>query len=74
MTKGRLFTIGEVAQQIGVARWRLAYWIERGAVGGPALSVPGRRLFTTDDVARLRTEIRAGVTVAATRELGGAKK
>jgi excisionase family DNA binding protein len=47
---GRLLTSGEVAQQLGVARAHLLYLIESGKVPGPSLRVPGRRLFTSDDV------------------------
>jgi DNA-binding transcriptional MerR regulator len=47
-------TLGEVAAELGLPRWRLAYLVERGAVPDAALRVPGRRLFTADDVERIR--------------------
>jgi DNA-binding transcriptional MerR regulator len=47
-------TIGTVAQQVGIPRWRLAYLIERGDVPGPSLQVPGRRLFSEKDVDCIR--------------------
>jgi DNA-binding transcriptional MerR regulator len=50
-------TIGHVASLLGVPRWRLAYLIERGEVPGPSLQVPGRRLFTEDDIARIRSAL-----------------
>jgi DNA-binding transcriptional MerR regulator len=47
-------TTGKVAAQLGIPRWWLAYLIERGDVPGPSLQVPGRRLFSDDDVGRIR--------------------
>jgi hypothetical protein len=47
------FASGEVAAQVGVPRWRLLYLIDKGEVPGPSLQVPGRRLFTADDVQRI---------------------
>jgi hypothetical protein len=38
----------------GISRARLAYQIERGDVPGPSLQVPRRRLFSEDDVGRIR--------------------
>jgi DNA-binding transcriptional MerR regulator len=58
MTEVTYLTIGPVAQQLGIARWKLAYLIERGAVPGPSVLVPGRRLFTADDVRKLREALR----------------
>ena len=43
-------TIGELAARLGIARWKLAYWIERGMVPRPSVQVPGRRLFSQADV------------------------
>jgi hypothetical protein len=34
-------TIGAVAQQVRIPRWRLACLIERGDLPGPSLQVPG---------------------------------
>ncbi len=47
-------TIGAVAAELGVPRWRLAYLIDRGDLPGPSVQVPGRRLFSPEDVERLR--------------------
>jgi DNA-binding transcriptional MerR regulator len=47
-------TTGKVAAQLGIPRWWLAYLIERGDVPGPSLEVPGRRLFSDDDVTQIR--------------------
>jgi len=54
MTETEYRTIGAVAAELGVPRWRLAYLIERGDVPGPSLHVPGRRLFTEADVEKIR--------------------
>jgi hypothetical protein len=47
-------SIGTVAEELGIPRWRLAYLIEHGDVPGSSLQVPGRRLFTDDDVNQIR--------------------
>src|SRR5262249_10458768 len=52
-------TIGGVAAQLGVPRWRLAYLIERGSVPDSSLRVPGRRLFSPEDVRRIRAALDA---------------
>ena len=54
MTCPTYHTIGEVATILGLPRWRLAYLVERNTVPGPSVQVPGRRLFTSDDVERIR--------------------
>jgi DNA-binding transcriptional MerR regulator len=54
MPPTRYRTIGPVATEVGIPRWRLAYFIERGDVPGPSAQVPGRRLFSDEDVARIR--------------------
>jgi hypothetical protein len=48
-----LFTSGEAASQVGEPRWRLLYLIEKGVLPGPSLQVPGRRLFTTEDIEKI---------------------
>jgi DNA-binding transcriptional MerR regulator len=58
MAEVTYLTIGTVAKQLGVVRWRLAYLIERGDVPGPSMVVPGRRLFTADDVRKIREALR----------------
>ncbi len=50
-------TIGTVASQLVIPRWKLAYLIDRGDVPGPSLQVPGRRLFTTQDVENIRVAL-----------------
>jgi hypothetical protein len=54
MTETEYQTIGPVAAELEMPRWRLAYLIERGDVPGPSLQVPGRRLFTRADVEQIR--------------------
>ena len=53
-TTQALYTIGQVAQQFGVSRSRLAYLIESGYVTQPSASVPGRKLFSSADTIKLR--------------------
>jgi DNA-binding transcriptional MerR regulator len=69
-------TLGTVAERLAVPRWKLAYLIERGAVPGPSLQVPGRRLFSEEDVSRIlaalaaRTKCREPTARAAGRPAG----
>lgn len=58
MAADTYLTIGPVAKQLGIIRWRLAYLIERGDVPGPSMEVPGRRLFTTEDIRKIREALR----------------
>jgi hypothetical protein len=48
-----LQTSGAVSTHVRIARWRLLYLIERGDLPAPTFYVPGRRLFTADDVRRI---------------------
>ncbi len=54
MTTTTLRSIGEVAAELELPRWQLAYLIERGQVPGPSLQIAGRRLFDDDDVGQIR--------------------
>jgi len=62
----RVHTSGPVALTTGLERWRLLYLIERGDLPGPSYHVPGRRLFTDEDVQAIlvvlqrRPELREG--------------
>ena len=49
-----IFTSGEVAIELGMPRWKLLYMIERGDLPEPTFAVPGRRLFTPNDLAEMR--------------------
>ena len=53
-----LLASGEVAAEVGLPRWQLLYLIERGTLPGPSYEVPGRRLFTPDDIERLKGAIK----------------
>jgi DNA-binding transcriptional MerR regulator len=57
MTTTRYSTIGAVADQLAIPRWKLAYLIDRGDVPGPSQQVPGRRLFSEADVELIREAI-----------------
>ena len=61
-----VYSTGEVAASCGIPRWQFLYFIERGLVPGPTSQVPGRRLFTAEDVAKIRDALAAlGKTVRA---------
>jgi hypothetical protein len=61
-----VYTSGQVSVQVEIPRWKLLYLIERGDLPGPSLQVPGRRLFTAQDVHNItqalarRPELRGG--------------
>jgi hypothetical protein len=42
---------------VGLFRWKLLYLIERGDLPGPSVIVPGRRLFTDEDVESIRAAL-----------------
>ena len=52
-------SIGSVAGRLGIPRWKLAYLIERGDLPGPSLQVPGRRLFSEEDVEQIKLALKA---------------
>jgi DNA-binding transcriptional MerR regulator len=54
MPAERYRTSGAVAEAVGIPRWQLAYLIDRGVVPDASIRVPGRRLFTEEDVERIR--------------------
>jgi DNA-binding transcriptional MerR regulator len=49
----KLYTSGAVSDRVSLERWRLLYLIERGTLPPPSFQVPGRRLFTEDDIRRI---------------------
>jgi DNA-binding transcriptional MerR regulator len=57
MQAERYRAIGDVAAALGLPRWKLAYFIERGVVPDASFRVPGRRLFSDEDVSRIRRAI-----------------
>jgi len=52
-----LLTSGAVARELKLPRWQLLYLIERGQLPGPTFQVPGRRLFTEQDVEQLHRSL-----------------
>ncbi len=60
-----LYSTGMVADQLGVARWWLLYRLERGDLPGPSHRVAGRRLFTDEDVRRIRDVLKTLPTPTA---------
>ncbi|MBA4192398.1 MAG: hypothetical protein C0467_30895 [Planctomycetaceae bacterium] len=57
-----LYSTGMVADQLGVARWWLLYHLDRGDIPGPSHRVAGRRLFTDEDVRRIRDVLKTLAT------------
>lgn len=45
---------GKVAKMIDLPRHRLIWLLDTGRVPEPEFKVPGRRLFTTKDIERIR--------------------
>jgi hypothetical protein len=48
------FSISELALAVGEKPWRLAYYITRGEIPGASVHLPGRRVFTAEDVNSIR--------------------
>ena len=48
------FSSGEVADEVGLSRWKFLYHVERGDLPGPTHTVAGRRLFTAADVENIK--------------------
>jgi hypothetical protein len=61
-----LFTSGEAAAALNLPRWRFLYLIERGDLPEPSYEVPGRRLFTSEDIERLKQALAARPAAGAT--------
>jgi hypothetical protein len=69
-----LFSSGFVANELQIPRWWLLYRIERGDVPGPSVNVPGRRLFTRQDIAEIGAAIERGQFRERTRRPGGTRE
>lgn len=67
MSIERMFSSGAVADQLKLPRWRFLYLIERGAIPGPSIKLPGRRVFTAEDVGRIRAVLSARPELAETQ-------
>lgn len=52
-------TSGAVAAEVGLPRWKLLYFIEKGTLPSPTFQVPGRRLFTDADIDAIRKALEA---------------
>ena len=66
-----MFSLGEVAQKIGVAPFRITYSITTGLVPDASMRFAGRRVFTQEDVQRLALHF--GVQSSASEADGGEK-
>ena len=49
---------GEVARLVGIPRWKLIHLIETGILPDASFVVPGRRLFTDQDVKQIKVAIK----------------
>lgn len=47
------YGIGQVAERVGLTRSKLIYLVERGELPGASYEIPGRRLFSEDDIQRI---------------------
>lgn len=50
----RLFSTGSVARDLGIPKARLIYLLDSGHLPDAATRVGGRRLFTAEEVIRIR--------------------
>jgi DNA-binding transcriptional MerR regulator len=48
------YSTGEAARELGMQRWKLSYLVERGDVPPPSVALPGRWVFTREDIERIR--------------------
>jgi hypothetical protein len=53
----KMYTSGEVAAEVAMPRWQLQYQIETKQLPGPSCTVPGRRLFTADDIRNIKAAL-----------------
>ena len=55
--ENKLIGSGDAAKLLGVKRWKLIQLLESGKLSEPTFKLPGRRLFTEDDIKSLREEL-----------------
>lgn len=48
------FSSGEVADALGLSRWKFLYHVDRGDLPGASLTVSGRRLFSSEQVENIK--------------------
>ena len=59
MTNQQIYSTGAIAQQIQLPRWRLIYLIDSGTLPEPSIQIPGRRIFTGEDLWRIQEILQA---------------
>ena len=59
MDETPFYTSGEIAETVGIPRSRFLYLVESGNLPAPSHAVPGRRLFTAGDLARIQQVLRS---------------
>jgi DNA-binding transcriptional MerR regulator len=52
-----LHLLGEVSRRLGCAPYRIVYLLTTGKVPEPRLRIGNRRLFTTEDIARIANQL-----------------
>lgn len=53
------YLLNQVARQVGCKAYQIAYAISTGQVDEPKLRIANKRVFTTEDVARIREVFRS---------------
>jgi DNA-binding transcriptional MerR regulator len=56
-----------VARKVRLTPQKLQYLIDKGKLPGPSLCVPGRRLFTEEDVQRILQALQADPALSGCR-------
>ena len=64
-TSDGLMGTGAVAEMLGIPRFRFIAWLDSGKLPEPELKLPGRRLFTAEDVERIREALEAKAAAKA---------
>jgi DNA-binding transcriptional MerR regulator len=57
MRTNDLHLLGEVSRRLGCAPYRIVYLLATGKVPEPRLRIGNRRLFTTEDIARIAARL-----------------
>ncbi len=61
-----LHLLGDVSRKLGCEPYRIVYLLTTGKVPEPRLRLGNRRLFTTDDIARIAAKL--GISVEQPEE------
>ena len=70
MSDQQVYSTGAVAEQVQLPSWRLIYLIDSGTLPGSSIQVPGRRIFTSEDLRRIKEILQARPELTEKRTRG----